>query len=340
MIEEMSTKRVAVVVFPQFQALDAVGPVEVFSTANWLAEGPGTRYQVELVSADAGPVRSDSGIRFEVDRTLRSRALQPDVLVIAGGVGAEAAAEDRSFINRVRSLARQTDQVAAICTGAIILAQTGLLDGRAATTHWSAAADFSHRFPAVRLEADRIFVHDDGVWTSAGVTAGIDLAMELVRRDYGEAVAAEVARHLVVYLQRSGGQTQYSSHLAAQHAGHPTIRDVQTSIVQAPADDHSLAALASRAMMSERPFQRVFKQQTGTTPGRYVEQVRIDQARRLLESTTHSLSTIGRSSGFGTLETFLRAFHRQLGITPSQYRGRFNSAEPSANTSRSSSAHR
>ena len=318
-----SPRRVAIVVFPRFQALDAVGPLEVFSAASWLAGGPGRRYQVQLAATEAGPVRSDSGLTVDAERPLNRRSAPPDTVLVAGGVGATTAADDPMLIEGIRSLAAGADRVGAVCTGAFILAQTGLLDGRAATTHWFAARHFRERFPEVTLEPDRIFVHDDGVWTSAGVTSGIDLALEMVRLDYGEAVAAEVARHLVVYLQRSGGQAQYSSHLAAQQASHPTVRDIQTSIADDPARDHSMAALANRAMMSERTFQRVFKNETGTSPGRYVEQVRIDHARRLLESTDAGMSEIARRSGFGTVETFLRAFSRQLGVTPSAYRGRF-----------------
>ena len=320
----MPAHHVAVLVYQQFQALDAVGPIEVLSTANWLAGGPGTRYRVDVVSAERGLVRSDSGLVVEASRSTRSRSLRPGTLVIAGGVGAPNAAHDASLIGDVRRLAKHADRVAAICTGAFVLAATGLLDGRTATTHWSAESQFAARFPAVTVDTDRIFVRDGAFWTSAGVTAGIDLALEFVRLDYGEEVAADVARHLVVYLQRSGGQTQYSAHLAAQSASHPTIRDIQTSVVNDPAGDHSVASLASRALMSERTFQRVFRRETGTTPGRFVERVRIDHARHLLETTTEGLPDIGRRSGFGAVETFLRAFRRQLGVTPSQYRGRFN----------------
>lgn len=319
----MAPQNVTIVVYPGFQALDAVGPLEVLSTANWLGGGPGSRYTTELAAAEAGPVRSDSGLVVDAQRALGEDASGVDTLLIAGGVGAPTAADDEYFVGCVRSLATSSGRVAAICTGAFVLAQTGLLDGRSATTHWNAAKRFADQFPTVSVDPDRIFVHDAGFWTSAGVTAGIDLTLELVRHDHGEAVAAQVARHLVVYLQRSGGQNQYSSHLAAQHSSHPTIRDIQTSIVENPRADHSVSSLAARAMMSTRTFQRVFKQATGTPPGRYVERVRIDHARSLLESTTDSLTTVGRNSGFGTLETFLRAFGRQLGVTPSQYRDRF-----------------
>ena len=319
----MQPKSVAIVVFPDFQSLDAVGPREVLSTANWLGGGPDSRYLIEFVAATQGPVRSDSGLTVYADRGIDDPELKPDILIVAGGVGAPTTAEDEAFVSQIRGLIGRATTVASVCNGAFILAKTGVLAGRSATTHWSVADSFASEFPDVDLEADRIFINDDDVWTSAGVTSGIDLTLELVRLDYGEAAAADVARYLVVYLQRSGGQNQYSTHLAAQDARHPTIRDLQTWIVENPGEDLSISALAERALMSERTFQRTFKTETGKTPGQFVERVRIDNARRLLESTSDTVHAIARQSGFGTLETFMRAFSRQLGITPSQYRGRF-----------------
>ena len=214
-------------------------------------------------------------------------------------------------------------RVASVCTGAFLLARAGLLDGRRATTHWASCADLAARYPAVKVEADPIFVRDGDVATSAGVTAGMDLALALVEEDLGRDVALEAARHLVVFLQRPGGQAQFSAQLAAQTADRAPLRQLQAWIPDHLDEDLSVPALARRACMSDRNFARAFRRETGRTPGAYVEAARVERARIALETGDLPVEAIARQVGFGTVETLRRAFRRQVGVSPIEYRTRF-----------------
>lgn len=321
----MRTRVVAIVVFDGVQALDVFGPADVFYFANFLAEragDPAAPYDIRLVASRAGRVRTAAGPAVHADHTLADPQLRPDLLLVAGGLAVDQVTGDRQFLDDLTALAARSDEVGSVCTGAMILAETGLLDGRRATTHWALAEGLARAHPQVDLEPDRIFVHD-GVWSSAGVTAGIDLALELVRRHHGDEMAAEAARNLVVYLQRAGGQQQYSTHLAAQRAVTPTINDMLAHIADHPDGDLTVESLARRAGMSHRSFQRQFTREVGTSPGHYVEQVRIDAARRRLERTEDGLARVARHCGFPTVETFHRSFRRVMGVTPTEYRERF-----------------
>ena len=321
----MRARTVAIVVFEGVQGLDVFGPADVFYFANYLAAMAGddqAPYTVHVAGPEPGPIRTSAGPSIYADVSVSDPRLRPDVLLVAGGLAVESAASDADFVAAVAELAARSGEVGSICSGALLLAATGLLDGRRATTHWASAAKLAESHPDVDVAPDSIYVHD-GVWSSAGVTAGIDLALQLLRTHHGAAMAADAARNMVVYVKRSGGQQQFSAQLAAQSSTHPTIEDICAYIIDNPGDDLSVAALADRVAMSERSFQRLFSREVGTSPGKYVERCRIDAGRRLLESTTDGLSAIARSCGFTSPETFLRAFKRLVGVSPTEYRHRF-----------------
>ncbi|MEW6269443.1 MAG: GlxA family transcriptional regulator [Thermodesulfobacteriota bacterium] len=315
-----SPRKVVIVAYPDVQTLDVVGPAEVFGTADRLQPG---RYQVELVARSRGPIRSSSGIAM-LPRSVLSEVRGPiDTLIVAGGVGVYEAAHDRELVSWVKRRARSCRRVASVCSGAFLLAEAGLLDGRRATTHWAAADNLAERHPRVRVDADPIFIRDGNVWTSAGVAAGIDLALALVTDDHGPRVAREIARWLVLFLQRAGGQSQFSVQLAAQAAERRPLRDLQTFIADHPREDLSVPALAERCAMSSRNFARVFRRELGVTPAEYVERSRLEAARRLLEGSEMSLDEIAAASGFGSAATLYRVFQRSLRVSPGAYRRHF-----------------
>jgi transcriptional regulator GlxA family with amidase domain len=318
-----SQRRVVIVVFPGLQPLDAIGPAEVFRTAA-LLDPPG--YSVELVAAEAGSVRS-STVGLEVDRTLSACRGPIDTLLVAGGGGVTAAAKDERLLSWLRGAAKRSRRVSSVCTGAFLLAEAGLLDGRTATTHWASCEALAQRYPSVTVEPDQIYVRDGDVYTSAGVTAGMDLALALVEDDLGRATALEVARWLVVFVKRPGGQSQFSAQLAAQTADREPLRELQDWIGGNLDADLSVPALAARAHMSERNFARAFRKELGMTPAAYVETTRVEAARIALESGDTPVETVARNTGFGTVETMRRAFHRRLGVGPADYRARFKSTQ-------------
>ncbi len=300
--------------------LDVAGPAEVFAVADALSMGG--RYRVVVASPDGRDVVASSGLRMGVDT--RAADVDPvDTLVGPGGWTWPSTSRDTVLIAAVRAAAARSRRVAGVCVGAFMLAENGLLDGRRATTHWQFAGDLAARHPRVEVDADAIFVADGHVYTSAGVTAGIDLALALVEADHGAAVARRVARHLVVFMQRPGGQAQFSVRLRAEPVERPTLRALLDGIAADPAGDHRLAALSRRAGFSERHLTRLFARELGTTPARYVEQVRLEAARALLETSDAPLGAIAREAGFGSAETLRRAFGRQVGVTPDGYRRRF-----------------
>ena len=318
--------RVVVVAYPDVQVLDVTGPVEVFA----MASRGEPRYTIEVVAPSAGPVRTTAGLDLVAHRSLAETRGRIGTLVVAGGYGTEAAVGDASLVAWVRKAAARADRVTSVCSGAFILAAAGLLDGRRATTHWIACDLLSEVFPAVEVEPDRIYVRDGNVWTSAGVTAGMDLALALVEEDHGPEVALEVARQLVLFLRRPGGQSQFSAQLAAQQADREPLRDLQSWIADHPEADLSVPALAARAAMSTRNFARAFRREVGVTPADYVERVRVEAAQRLLESTARSVDDVARGCGFGTVETMHRTFRRRVGVTPGQYRSHFQPEEATA----------
>jgi transcriptional regulator GlxA family with amidase domain len=322
-------RRIALLVFPDFQALDAAGPLEVFSAASFAwqqATGSETpAYALELVAREAGPVPTSAGYAMEAQRAVTQVRGPLDTLLVAGGLGTGRAVADRALIGWLRRQAPRARRVASVCTGAFLLAEAGLLDGLRVTTHWQACALLQQRHPRLRVDPDCLYVREGRIWTSAGVTAGMDLALALVEEDLGRDVALAVAQRLVLYLKRPGGQSQFSAQLAAQAAAREPLRELQAWIAEHPADDLSVAALARRAGMSPRNFARVFTREVGRTPARFVEEARVEHARRRLETGAEGLDAVAAASGFGSAETLRRAFLRVLRIGPAAYRSRFQS---------------
>ncbi|GAA5121527.1 GlxA family transcriptional regulator [Haloechinothrix salitolerans] len=316
---------VLIVVYEGVQLLDVAGPAEVFSTAAKINGGSG--YRLVIASPDGDAVRTDSGLTLGVDIALADAPARVDTLVVAGGLGAFTAVESPELLAALAPL-RNARRVCSVCTGALLLAATGWLRGRRATTHWMACGDLACRHPDIDVEPDRIFVRDDDVYTSAGVTAGMDLALALVEDDHGAELARAVARALVLFLQRPGGQSQFSARLDHPVPADTTLRPVLDTIITDPAADHRLPNLAARAAVSERHLTRLFLQHTGTTPGRFVERVRVEAARGLLEREALGVRAVAARTGFGSEETLRRAFLRVLGVAPSEYRARFRSAQP------------
>lgn len=312
-------RRIVFVVFDGFQLLDLAGPADVFATATLLARAGG--YRIEVAAPAKGPVTANTGITVEAGVALADVCGDIDTLVVVGGLSVPGHLPDPSLTGAVARLSAVARRTASVCNGALVLAEAGLLAGRRATTHWLAAADLAG-YPGVTVDADRIYQRDGHVWTSAGVTAGIDLALALVADDHGARVARDVARGLVVYLHRPGGQSQFSPALRAAAPTEP-MRELLAHIDAHPGADLSVPALARRAGLSERHFARVFADRTGMSPGRYVERSRAEAARRLLETTDHPLDRIARETGIGAPETLFRVFRRLWRVAPGEYRRRF-----------------
>ncbi|WP_314408216.1 GlxA family transcriptional regulator [Streptomyces kroppenstedtii] len=317
----MAHRTVLLVLFDGVQSLDVTGPVEVFAGADLQAGAPGETYRIHTASLDGRPVRTSSGLTLVPDHALAD-APAPHTLLVPGGRGSRG--PDPRVLGWLREHGPRADRLVSVCTGAILLAEAGLLDGHRVTTHWAYCERLARDHPAVEVDPDPIYVRDGRVATSAGVTAGIDLALALVEEDVGRDAALAVARHLVVFLRRPGNQAQFSAQLSAQTARRAPLRDVQQWITEHPGDDLSVERLAARARLSPRHFARAFQAETGTTPGRYVDSVRLEHARRLLEDTTGGVEEIARTSGYGTPEAMRRAFVKTLGTAPAEYRRRFH----------------
>jgi transcriptional regulator GlxA family with amidase domain len=318
-------RAIEVLTFPAVQLLDVTGPIQVFATANDLvaaAGGGAPPYHLRLVTQGDEGVMSSAGVTLAAG-PLSGRREALDTLLIAGGQGVEVAAANPELVDWVRQRATQARRVASVCTGAFLLAAAGVLDGRRAVTHWKDCARLAQRFPAVSVEPDPIFVCDGPVWTSAGVTAGIDLALALVEEDLGRSIALDVARYLVVFLKRPGGQAQFSATLALQSAD-DKFGALHDWINGHLADNLSLTALANQAGMSERSFSRHYAEATGQTPARAIEQLRVEAARRLLSESRTPVKRIAQRSGFGSEETMRRSFLRLVSVTPQEYRARFS----------------
>jgi transcriptional regulator GlxA family with amidase domain len=313
--------RVVFVVYPRFTALDLVGPHEVLAAAG--------AYNIDIAAKVPGPVMTTRGPRIVADRALAAVRGPIDTLVVVGGEGSIEAAHDTELVRWVARAAQRSRRVTSVCTGAFVLAAAGVLDGRRVTTHWASCDALDRNYPDVTVDPDPIYVRDGNVWTSAGVTAGMDLALALLAEDHGRDIALRVARQLVMFVQRPGGQSQFSAQLQVQAAEREPIRAIQHAIADAPDDDHTVEQLAARAAMSARHFARVFRAETGETPAAYVERVRVETAQRLLETTGLSIDDVARASGFGTVETLRRAFARRVGANPRAYRERFRPAQAS-----------
>jgi transcriptional regulator GlxA family with amidase domain len=315
---------IEILAFPRVQLLDVAGPLQVFAYANGLSGGPSEAlpYSPRVVSASGQAVTSSAGLGL-VAMPLPPAGTALDTLVIAGGPGVHDAAADPALLDWVLARAARARRVASVCTGAFMLGAAGLLDGRRAATHWRHCAELARRFPTARVEADPIFVRDGAIWSSAGVTAGIDLALALVEEDLGRTLALAVARRLVVFLKRPGGQAQFSATLSLQGA-EDRFGALHAWIAGHLASDLALPALAQQAGMSERSFSRRYGAATGLTPARAVERLRVEAARHLLSDTRLPIKRIAQRCGFGSEETLRRSFVRLLAATPQDYRARFS----------------
>ncbi|MCV7077277.1 GlxA family transcriptional regulator [Mycobacterium szulgai] len=313
-------RKVVIVGFPDVQALDVVGPHEVFTSASLLTNGT---YEVVLASVGGQPISTATGLAF-VSRPLPDPDEVIDTVIVPGGGGVDAARSDAVLMDWIRSVSGRVRRFVTVCTGAFLAAEAGLLDGCRATTHWAFAKRLARDFPAIDVDPDPIFVRSsETLWTAAGVTAGIDLALSLVEDDHGTEVAQTVARWLVLYLRRPGGQTQFAAPVWMPRAKRNVIRTVQEAIEAQPGGSHSIEGLAQQAAMSPRHFTRVFTDEVGEAPGQYVERIRTEAARRQLEETNDTVVAIAARCGFGTAETMRRNFIRRVGISPDQYRKAF-----------------
>lgn len=321
-MNDVPPQPVVIIVPENAQSLDVSGPLDAFLEAN--RQGAGRcHYAVRLLSAGRDRVVKAGFMSILADSSIYEDEGTIDTLLVAGTPSYAQAYADTGLHAWLRARAPQARRYGSVCTGAFFLGAAGLLDGLSATTHWQHAAELAERFPAARIEPDRIYVQDGALWTSAGVTAGIDLALKLIENDHGRELALAVARRLVVFLKRPGGQSQFSAHLAAQIATEGRIQTVQHWILDHLSLDLTVTVLAAQAGMSVRNFMRVFLQETGITPGDFVDMARVDSARRLLEDTDTPLQRVASRCGFANPDTMRRAFLRRIGTGPSEYRERF-----------------
>ncbi|HWG81130.1 MAG TPA: GlxA family transcriptional regulator [Stellaceae bacterium] len=322
-------RHIVFVAFEQALLLDIAGPLQVFASARDLSvqDGLADPYRLSVVSPKGGDIRTSSGLALATRRLGALNAEAIDTLITVGGFGSRAAIREAALIRWIARRSQRARRVCSVCTGAFLLAEAGLLDGRRAVTHWGSCDALAQRYPRVRVERDPIFLRDGKIWTSAGVTAGIDLALALVEEDLGRAMALRVARHLVVFLKRPGGQSQFSAMLESQAQEGEAFADLHEWMAQHLAADLGVEALAARAGMSPRNFARVYTRRMGTTPAKAVERLRIDAARRALEESDASIESIARRCGFGDEERLRRSFLRRLGVPPRQYRARFTRPE-------------
>lgn len=315
-------RTVVIPIFHGFQPLDVTGPHEVFIGANSAMDQldhRGPRYNVELIASTPGPVTSESGLTIVPNKTL-DVVFGFETLLVPGGVTTRSADRDDLLVEWLRSNASQASRLASVCTGTFLLAAAGLCSGKRVTTHWAYASQLASTYPDILVDPDPIFLRDDDLWTSAGVTAGIDLALAMVEEDCGASVAQLVARHLVVYLRRPGRQSQFGTPVWSESAETQPIRDARDLIHSSPEANLSVGQLANSVGLSERHFTRRFRAEIGESPARYVDRVRVEAARSILETETVGLAAIARRCGYNTTESLRRAFHRRIGLSPGAYR--------------------
>jgi transcriptional regulator GlxA family with amidase domain len=320
MVSSNAPREVVIVVYPGVQSLDITGPLEVFAAAGKPVVGG---YRISILSCAGTPLTTSSGLRITPHGALAQAPTRIDTLLVAGGTGCTEAAADDRLIDWLAHASGRARRTASVCTGALLLAAAGLLEGRRATTHWAFAAELARRYPGVNVDPQPIFVRDGSIWTSAGVTAGMDLALALVEEDHGREVSLAIARQLVLFLRRPGGQAQFSAALLTEQPQRESLREAQRFAMENPGADLSVDAMAQRAHLSPRHFARSFRTQLGITPARYVERVRLEAARRRLEDTAEPIAHVARACGFGSAETMRRVFLRSLGVAPVEYRRRF-----------------
>jgi transcriptional regulator GlxA family with amidase domain len=316
---------VDMVIYPGFKAMEAIGPMSVFEYANLHRQrrGQGAAYDVRVASFKTGPVRSDTLMSLDATKVINTLALPHTVIVVGARHIQDALSESAAIIDWIAAAAPRIERLTSLCSGAFFLAAAGVLDGKRATTHWGVADRLQADFPAVDVDADAIFIRADNVWTSAGVTAGMDLALALVEQDFGRELALEVATEMVVYLKRPGGQSQFSAHLLSERTTKPNIRELQSWILENLHEKLSVAQLAEKAMMSERHFARVFQQEVGLTTQEFIETARFERATQLLADVALPLKTVAARACFSDEAHMRRVFLKKLGIAPKVYRERF-----------------
>lgn len=327
------TRRVALVAAEGTEILDLVGPFQVFVTATRLFAKQHARaapiYRVEIVSCSRHTsFTTNSGLRMVAHKSFRQVRGEIDTLLVAGGSAVEEDRTGPDTVRWIRQLAAGTRRVGSVCTGALLLARAGLLDGRKVTTHWNWCQHLARRYPRAKVDPDPIFIRDGNVYTSAGITAGMDLALALVEEDHGSRLALQVARQLVLYLRRPGGQSQFSAALSLQSNEREPLRELQSWVLENLDRPLNVQTLAERVAMSPRNFARVFGKEMRTTPGKFVERLRIETARRRLEETRISLKKIAQECGFGSVGSMRTVFQRVVGIPPGQYRQHFRGVRP------------
>jgi transcriptional regulator GlxA family with amidase domain len=322
-------RHIAMLAFEGCEILDICGPLEVFGMANiWLklsgqAEEPA--YSLSVLAEQAGPITTMSGLRIVADRAIGEADDRIDTFLVAGGLGVEAARKNPVLLVFLTRMAGRVRRLGSICTGAFLLAESGLLDGRRATTHWYWCRQLADEYPSITVEPDRIAVRDGSVYSSGGVTAGIDLALSLIEEDWGRETAVMIGRWMLVFPSRPGGQSQFSNCLVKGSGARRDFRELQDWIIAHPGEDLGIEALACRVNMSPRHFSRLFYQEVGLTPAKFVELARLERARAQLEQTLLPVEIIAGQSGFGTPEHMRRAFQRTLKVSPQDYRARFRS---------------
>ncbi len=322
----MKTRHIAILAYDGLETLDVAGPADVFSSANDLLGRDPAPYEVVVLGIRRGPIAAESGVKYFADRTLDDGGLF-DTIIVPGGKALRLDSKTRTTIAEfVKAQAQTARRVASVCTGIYALADTGLLDGRTVTTHWRYAGDVQRRWPKVRMNADALFLNDGKFYTSAGVTAGIDLALSFVEEDFGSELALAVARDIVVYLKRSGGQLQYSQPLLAQTKATTRFGDIAQWIRGNLQRDLTLEMLAGHVHLSPRHFARKFKATFGLTPADFVQELRLDEARWLLVNGEDAIGALADTIGYTSGDTFRRAFERRFGIPPAEYRRRFTVA--------------
>lgn len=318
--------KVSMLAFRDCQILDVTGPLEIFArTARWLSDHghqSQAAYEVEIIADEAGAVVCSNGLELIATRRWRD-VKKTGTLLVAGGIGTEAPASDPELLDWLQKMPGRCERLGSVCTGALILAAAGLLDHHQATTHWAYGEQLATAGRDIKVDTDALFVADEGIYTSAGVTAGMDLALAMVESDWNREVALAVARELVMYVKRSGGQAQFSRPLQAQQAESNRLRNLQLWMLENLDGDLNVNRLAGKIAMSPRNFSRRFRMEVGISPAHYVEEIRIEAARDRLESTHLPIGKVASLSGFSSAETMRRAFSRKLGIAPTEYRKRF-----------------
>jgi transcriptional regulator GlxA family with amidase domain len=327
----VKTKRIGFVGFDGVVAIDLAGPADAFAIANEAESDPKPSYEVLIIASSSQPFVSGSGLIFKPQRTFKT-APSLDTLIIPGGSALLKPAINRSVSAFIRARVGSTRRIASVCTGIYGLAATGLLAGREVTTHWHHAHNVARRFPDLKVNGNAIFIKDGHFYTSGGATAGIDLALSLIEEDYGQQVSLAVARELVVYLKRSGGQEQYSEPLQFQTESVSRFSELTTWALTHLNEELSVEALAGKACLCPRHFSRRFKAELGTSPADFVEKLRLDEARRRLSAGDNSIENVGMSVGFKSADSFRRAFERRLGVSPNDYRRRFTAVAQAPST--------